>query len=437
MNHHLNIFRFYNESNEKIFIENNLSRAFALCLMNDTLFFNEYLRAIIEPEDFDYLFTLIDSDTKYSIDIQIDTESIDKESFKKVYALAMTTDKNLDMSDFFSQAQFKEKKNITDIVISIKDIIVIIEVKRTTEDCKVQLYNQILPFIEKKDIIVLPKSFSWQNVVAILEKINHLQILNNQKSTFINDFLELSKIRFPEWFEAKPFNTLSFAYQHHSSNYRELTKRMSQILVDSGNELLSYDRLGISVPFRWASEIIPYFQYYPNDPIKEYVVFHIWPGNTKQQGYHIYGQSLNWQNKKTLNINGKEYDLEIEFALKLCHFNRYVAGINFGEEHIVKPINTLNNFKFNSGKWNRDQWNDFEKFMDDHFKSDFNWRGYCDWDNNFVNTDRSYFTLAIGYEVCLYIPYAEFQALDKTNYQTEAVSDFVKKIVESFSNLLI
>ena len=148
MNHHLNLFRFFNESDEKEFIENNLSRAFSICLSNNGFFLSEYIKGIVSQEDYDYLFSSISEDAKYSIDIQIDTALIDKVGYSKIYAVAMTADKGMNMDDFFSMQDFGEKKNITDIFISIKDIAILIEVKRTGEDCKAQLFNQLLPFIK-------------------------------------------------------------------------------------------------------------------------------------------------------------------------------------------------------------------------------------------------------------------------------------------------
>ena len=84
MNHHLNFFRFFNESDEKEFIENNLSRAFALCLKTSGFFLNEFIKDIVSDEDHRYLFGTLTSDTKCAIDIQIDTGAIEKENYKTV-----------------------------------------------------------------------------------------------------------------------------------------------------------------------------------------------------------------------------------------------------------------------------------------------------------------------------------------------------------------
>jgi hypothetical protein len=73
MDHHLNIFRFFNESDEKEFIENNLSRAFALCLRTSGFFLNEYIKSIVSDDDYRYLLGSLTPDTTCSIDIQVDT----------------------------------------------------------------------------------------------------------------------------------------------------------------------------------------------------------------------------------------------------------------------------------------------------------------------------------------------------------------------------
>jgi len=442
MDHHLNLFRFFNESIATEFIENNLSRAFSICLTNNSFFFNEYIKAIITNDDYEYLFSSISKDTKYSLNIQIDTATIEKESFSKVYAVAMTSDKNLNMDDFFSQPDFGERKNITDIIISLKDIAIIIEVKRTGEDCKAQLYNQVLPFVREK-YNVIPKRFSWQEIVRLMEKVKHVQHLMSQNSVFIPDFLQLSEIRFPHWFEPKPFNVLPFSSQNGAPNYIQLSQRMRQALSASKYELLGYsDRLGITVPFGWASEVIPEFKSNEN---KDYIEFYIWPGNTKQQGYQIFNKPLAWQDKKTLSISGVEYELEIAFNIKFCHFNRYVTGINYYEQDLIKPLHTSDNFYSQSGKWNwnleTEKWckgntNDFERFMDDHFKPEFKWRDHCDWTEKFTNTDRNYFTMSLGYEVTVFIPYSHFKTIDKNENDVVAVSDFINNVADAFKTLI-
>jgi hypothetical protein len=440
---HLNLYRFFNESTEKEFIENNLSRAFSLCLTNSSFFLNEYIQGIVTPDDYQYLFSSLSSDTRYSVDIQIDTATIEKEGYKRVYAVAMTSDRNLSMDDFFLQSEVPDKRNITDIFITIKDIAIIIEVKRTGEDCKHQLFNQVLPFLKEKDKHeIIAKRYSWQEVIRLLEKVKNVHQLASQNSIFISDFLELSEIRYPEWFEPKPFNIIPFSAQDRTTSNSQLMKRMKQALAGvslvagEAYQLLPYnDRLGISVPFSWASEVIPEFDNY-DDQIEDYVVFYIWPGNTKQQGYSIYDRSLDWTNKKSLAIRHNEYELTVVYNVKLSHFNKYISGLNFTEKDMIKLLHTPDNFYNQSGKWTIDNWKDFENLLDEYFKPEFNWRERCKWDENFVNSDRSYFTVSFGFEVSVYIPFTEFKAIDKMDNDVLKVSEFINEIVTAFYGLI-
>jgi hypothetical protein len=443
MSAHLNLFRFYNESPAVEFIENNLSRAFCLCLANDPIFFHEYIRNVTTEIDYHYLFSTLSKDTKYEIDLQVNTANIERENFKTVYAVAMTSDKNLNIDDLFEQAECTDKINITDIFISIKDIAIIIEVKRTGENCKQQLFNQVLPFInEPEKFKVNAVKFSWHEVVKLMEKAKHVQQLLGQKPVFINDFLALSETRYPEWFEPKPFNLILFYAHEQTVNYPPLQKRMRQALsgiapVNSDDyQLLPYnDRLGIGIPFGWASELIVQFETDPDD-IKEYVIFYIWPGNTKQQGTFLYSKPLGWTKKSSLLVEGVEYELEIAYNIKLCHFNRFISGITFYENDLQKLLHTSDNFGQYSGKWHSEDWDEFEKLMDEHFQEEFRWREKCDWQNNFINTERNYFTMSLGFEVAVYIPYSKFKTMDRKEDDVNSVSSFISKLAAAYKELI-
>lgn len=445
MNHHLNIFRFYNESANQEFIENNLSRAFSLTLLNSQLFFNEFIKSIISKEDYNYLFSTYSKEsTFFEIDIQVDIAQIENESYKKVYAVALTAN-GIDFSDFFEQSLYPGK-NITDILITINDIVLIIEVKKNGEDCKRQLFNQVYPFVKRKDesvhaassIVVEPISFTWHKVVTIMEKVYNLECVTSVGSPFLRDFLKLSEIKRPYWFRPKPFNTLKFSAKWKSPQQHLLIQRMKQALSCCKDySLLDYsDRLGLAVDFGWASEIIPHFYHFEDDEYKDYIGFHIWPGNTKTQGYHIYNKPMDWAIQSVITIEEKEYELEIALNIKICHFNRYITGLNYHESDLIKKTHTTDNFHHQSGKWDINHWDDFEKFMDEHFKPEFNWRQKCRWEEIIKGTDRTYFTMSLGYDICVFIPYKEFCEIDKEDEDILKVSNKIDNIVLAYRNLI-
>lgn len=438
MNPHLNLFRFYNESQENQFIENNLSRAIAICLKYDSLFFYEMVRKIVNREDFDYLFSTIGKDDKVEIDMQIDPNNIDRENYSKIYAVALTTERTLSMDDFFIQPEIEKQNNFTDIILMVKDIAIIFEVKRTGEDCKTQLFNQVLPFIkEKEKYQIIPKHITWKEILHVMENVMHTQLVTKSPSYLLNDFIHTCQFRFPSWFESKPFKYLKFSSKLGSSDHTLLMNRIKEALIGTGYELLPYnDRLGISLKIDWASELIPSFE--TSDTNKEaFVVFYIWPGNTKQQGYSVFNKSLDWTAKEALMIDGKDYPLYIYSHLKFCHFNRYVSNINFEPDELKKPLFTPENFYKHSGKIKEKDWDNFAKFLDEYFIESMDWREQCGWHENFLDSDRTYFTVSFGYEVAVNIPFKEFQELDKKEDDIQKVSKKILSVLAAFQNMII
>lgn len=435
-NHHLNLFRYFHESQESHFIENNLSRAFAICLQQDLLFFTEYLREVMLDDDYNYLFSHYDQDSRYIVDLQLDTSSTELSGMRKIYAIAMTGDEFLDMSDFLSLKANEDKdKNITDVWIMIKDIVFVIEVKRTHENCKQQLCNQIQPLlVSNQGIPVEPVNCSWPHTLRIMERIANIRQMRGDSSCFVNDFLVLCERRYPSWFPSKPFFLLPklSAKSHKDNTARD--KRLRQIILQSGEQILGYhDRLAISCKFPWASEIIPFFRTHKNE---EYLNFMIWPGNTKGQGYHVYNKSLNWTKKGDLQIGDQTFEMDTEYELKFCHFNRYITGLNFNDDNLKKPTHTPNNFYHKSGKWEIERWSEFEQLLDDHFKPEFEWRKKCNWEKHFPDTDRTYFTVSFGFATEVWIPYTHFQEIDKTANDFSVPATFIRELISSLKYLL-
>jgi hypothetical protein len=436
MNHHLNLFRFYNENQDQEFIENNLSRALAVCLKSSNIFLNEFLKSIITAEDHDYLFRVYSSDAACEVDIQVDMNSIDQASYKKAYAVAITSNKHLDISSFASCKMNDDKqKNVCDIFISLKDIAIVIEVKKTGEDCVEQLYNQVCLFKKDADnLSVIPRSLPWQSIISISEKAANLQRFFGNYPFFLDDFIKLSETRYPEWFEPKPFSVLPYSSKNDSPEHYHLTTRLRQALAASDYEVLGYnDRLGIAVPFKWASEILPHFETHDKE---QYLIFYIWPGNTKGQGYNVFYKSIDWIKADTITIDGKGYEIETAYQIKFCHFNRYIVSLVYYDKDIKLDTHTTENFEEYSGKWNEDSWEEFEEWMDKHFTAEFNWREKSNWGKFFLNTDRTYFTMSLCFEVGIYMPYRELQIIDNNEDGFVQIARKINSIALALKNLI-
>ena len=445
MNPHLNLFRFFNQIDDEkqhkkkdltakatntvkdvYLIENNLSRAFALCLVNNNQLLYQFASKVVSESDFEYIFNIMDEDTELIIDLQINTGKIPTEDFRRVYPVAITSNNNLEIENFFNHTVKDSPVNVTDIVLYIKDIAIIIEVKITNENCSEQLYNQIAPFIQNEIEVRPAIHFSWQKIVRLMEQIYNSNRMSDTNSVFIQDFLDLVRMKYSHWFEPKPFYQLTFSSQKNSSQYSELSKRLRQIL-SLDYEILPYsNRLGIVVEYGWASEIVVDFQLCEQNNC-ECVSFYLWPGNTKQQGSMLYNRPLTWIEQVSLDIKGNNYPLKIMRNVKFSHFNKYISGFNYGINDLKNPhdhLHSAENYWY-SGKKNRADWSEFEEFMDRYFLNDFNWRMKCSWGDKFIESQRKYFVVSFGFEVKADIPYHLFQEMDKSDNDIQKVSDFI------------
>ena len=68
VNRHLNIFDFFNGKDVQ-YIEDNLSRAFALCLKYDPVLLDNVLRTVLREDTYNDLFSMDDPNTMIAIDL--------------------------------------------------------------------------------------------------------------------------------------------------------------------------------------------------------------------------------------------------------------------------------------------------------------------------------------------------------------------------------
>lgn len=433
LNAHMGLFHFFSENREPKYIENNLTRALAICISEDKVFQYAFLKQIFSKEDFDKLFYTYEEDSAISVNLQVETSSIVDDT-RTLYAVGLTDDTTIhNWADLTDDIEHSSNANYTDMVITIKDVKIIIEVKRTGENCKEQLKRQIAPFVSDSDdkTLIVPMHINWVSVLTTMEQVNNFYLFNKQRSLYLNSFIDIVNQRFGHWTPTKPFNVLSF-YKDKSESQRryDLDRRLLQAVHSIGVDKIQsfWDRTAINIDRPWATEAIPEFQLGSDG--KPYLALRIWPGNTKQQGHSLYNKSLDWTKNKFLEVNGQQLELVIERHIKFMHFNKYVTSIDVPmvetDAYLNKEINTTDNHYHKlAGKWHRDQWPELERQLDEHFK--VNWRksGRCEWENEFINSDRSYLTISLGYTINMYIPYETLTELDKVQDGYKSVGKYL------------
>ena len=98
MNRHLNLYKTYTKTNRSHQLENDLTKALAICLQEDTLFFHEVLKGILSADHYNQIFESFETEITVTIDIQKETSKVN--GFEHIYAVGLSESQ---LSDFWSQ----------------------------------------------------------------------------------------------------------------------------------------------------------------------------------------------------------------------------------------------------------------------------------------------------------------------------------------------
>lgn len=434
MNSHLNIFKSYAKVNRSYQLENDLTRALAISLQEDTLFFHEVLKEILKDSNFyDQLFE--SSESAANLNISIQTKASKISNFEHIFAISLS---EYSMSDFWAQEHNKNYDPICDLVIQINNIVLVFEAKRDNVDCTAQLYNQILNITrtENEQLVfnkenygksITPFDLSWPRLMTIAVKVYNFERTVNIQNRFLSDFIDLIKQHNFRWL---PEPCIAALQAHDKFS---ILRRLESAIVeiDKNNEIkkLNYnDRLGFELDKHWAKEILMDID--ENGSL----LVSIYPGNTKGQGYSLFEKNPSFCDM--LNIFEDKYKTKYNYHIKFSSFQKYFQGLWFSEAKLKKPLYTRENFfKYAGRKHRGDQWEQISSLFDEHLNYD--WRKQCDWNNSVLLSGRNQFDISFGYKVSIAIPFQNLKSLDPKQSELNSLINFLIEIHHRFSNDLL
>ncbi|PWQ96808.1 hypothetical protein [Leucothrix arctica] len=430
MNKHLNIFKTYAKGNRSYQLENDLTRALAICLQEDALFFHEVLKAIINDSAlYNKLFEDIDGDTEIQIEIQKKTSHII--DFEKVFAVSLSESV---MSNFWQQTHNSEYDPVCDLVITVNDILIVVEAKRDNINCTAQLYNQILNTLKKqgKCIVsdkdaVTPVDLNWMKLMAIAVKVASFEKTTGNTNRFLTDFIQLVKGHNFRWLPETPIGSLK------GKNPKSIHRRIESALTefcknDETVEKLTYnDRLGTTFSKGWANELL-----FKVDPDFGDLVIDIYPGNTKGQGYGIFHKEATFNDE--LHVDNIAYPTRINYHIKLMG-QSYITGLWLTKADFKKNLYTKANFTKYTGRVKKAAWPAIENLLDEHISSE--WKVKCNWQGKILNSNRSLFNIAFGYHVSIRIPFDKLAQLDINHNDITPLANLVESVYKEFESKLM
>ncbi len=434
MNSHLNIFKSYTNTDQTYQIENNLTRALAISLQEDSLFFHEVFKEILKGTNFyNQLFESLESETNVSINIQKRASQI--ANFDHIFAISLSES---EISDFWKQNYDKNYDPICDLVIQINNIVLVFEAKRDDVNCTAQLYNQILNIIntenepkafnkENYGDLITPFDLNWPKLMAIAVKVSSFEKTMNSQNRFLSDFISLVKQHNFRWLPEPSISALQ--PENKDAIKRRFESTIEEVAKTTEISKLNYnDRLGLEFYRNWAKEILFWIKDNGN------LGASIYPGNTKGQGYSLFENTPRFREK--LTILGNDYNTNYSYHIKLTSFQKYFQGLWFSETDLKKPLYTIENFNNYTGRKKRgNQWEQLATLFDDCLNYD--WKKQCDWENSVINSGKNQFDISFGYEVHIEIPFEKLKELDQKQSELDNLINLVIEIHKSFSNELL
>ena len=434
MNSHLNIFKSYSKVNRTYQLENDLTRALAISLQEDSLFFHEVLKEILNGSKlFNQLFESLDSETNVNIDIQKKASQISE--YDHIFAISLSES---EISDFWEVDHYKNYDPICDIVIQIGNIVLVFEAKRDNVNCTAQLFNQILNITNTRNEpldftkenygeTITPFDLNWPKLMSIAVKVSSFERTVNSQNRFLSDFISLVKQHNFRWLPEPSISALQPTDK--SAILRRFESTVEEIDNNTDLSKLNYnDRLGLEFYRPWAKEIL-----FSISEVGDLIV-HIYPGNTKHQGYSLFVNNPKF--REQLNIMGNVYKTKYNYHVKLTSFQKYFQGLWFSESELKKPLYTKENFNQYTGRKKRGrQWEQIELLFDESLN--YNWKKQCDWENSVIGSGKNQFDISFGYEVNISIPFQRLKELDQNQSELNNLINLVTTIHKAFSNELL
>jgi hypothetical protein len=434
MNSHLNIFKSYTNRNRTYQLENDLTRALAISLQEDALFFHEVFKEISKDTNFyNQFFESLESETNVIIDIQKRASQIS--DFDHIFAISLS---DSEISDFWKQTYNRNYDPICDLVIKINNIILVFEAKRDNVNCTAQLYNQILNITNKENN---PQEFTkanygqtitafdlnWSRLMAIAVKVSSFEKTMNSQNRFLSDFISLVKQHNFRWLPEPSISALQPT--NNEGVTRRLESTIEEVAKNEGFSKLNYsDRLGFEIFKDWAKEIIFWIKDNGN------LGASIYPGNTKAQGYSLFANDPDFN--KSISILGDEYSINYRYHIKFTSFQKFFQGLWFHESQLTKPLYTKENFHRYTGRKKRGKdWTDIEQLFNNSLG--FDWKKECDWENSMINSGKNQFDMSFGYEVHIEIPFLKLKELDQSQSDLTNLMNLVSEIYNEFNNNLL
>jgi len=399
----MNLFRFYGESESKEKLENNLTKGLALCLKYDPFLMHSFISEIdplyskigIPPQDSSF----------FDIGIQVASNGLEGE---RIIAVSITVD-DYTIEEYDVVKERATESPIIDLVITYADTVVICEIKPSKENCLAQLKNQVSRYRSNANETF--KSFSWQQVTSLLEKITNVNKSMGTPSHITSDYLDMLKGHFPSWHPIPRLNELTIQTKNRQYN---IEQRLIEVFKSLDEMELTDFSSRISFQLAWpiASELK--IQTVGAERAKSLddilIEFKFWAGDTKKQGRPLFKDDYAKKllSLKSIPVGNDIFSISSEPYIRISSWQKGIAWFsNIKKEDYLLFNKSL--FNKLAGRWKKTEWLKVNTLIS---KFDPDWKEHSEWNEEVEGSKRTQVDISMGVGTKLSVPFSTIREAD-------------------------
>ena len=441
-NRHLNIFEHYTQKGS-LPIENNVSRGLAILLNQNSLVLDRFID-YVNAKCFEKKSSCIVpkpqriNDREIGIQQQIAKIVQSYPNPQNIIGITLTTSSPINMI---------ENKNddnnglITDIVISCKDTLVVIEVKRNAADARLQLKQQVksiaaevvrqggnLPDTELLD-------GTWEEIISILQDVYNIS--GSNEDSVLGHYLNHLENHYQQWFPIALLTDILIDRENESAVDKRILSLIKNCCENESDAEKYSGRYIIPLEYDFCTEAQLSMDY-----DSKRLMITIWSGDTKWQSYCLFNKTTNdlsWVYENSLIVDGLKLDLLTEPYLRLAHFQSTIIAEYFDKAYYEKNFGVskdkcIDLYNDITREWKRPDWSQFKAILKGKYNGLINMSSFnSDFQSSFENSNRSYAHVSFGYETTVYLPMdviSKYERNNSTLRNNDKLAGFISKVID-------
>lgn len=448
-NRHLNIFEHYTQKGS-LPIENNVSRGLAILLNQNSLVLDrliDYINAkcmdkksscsVPKPQKL--------SDKEIGIQQQITKVVQSYPNPQNIIGITLTT------SSPISMIENKNDDNnglITDIVISCKDTLAVIEVKRNANDARLQLKQQVksiaaevvrqggnLPDTELLD-------GTWEDIISILQDVYNIS--GSNEDSVIGHYLNHLENHYQQWFPITLLTDILIDRENEPAVDKRILSLIKNCCANESDAEKYSGRYIIPLDYDFCTEAQISMDYE-----SKRLMLTIWSGDTKWQGYCLFHKTTNdlsWVYESSLTVDGLKLDLLTEPYLRLAHFQSTIIAEYFDKAYYEKNFGVSKDkcielYNDITREWKKPDWSQFKSLLKGKYKGLIDMGSFePSFKSSFESSNRSYVHVSFGYETTVYLPLDAISKFEKNNSTirgNDKLASFISKAIDQLMKKIV